>query len=169
MYHSQNVKTIALAPTSIASNATATLIVDTKGFAEAQFVLLPGTTNTVSNNFATLRLDEGDTTSSFGAVPGYVGGTNSADGFTIPINQVTSATAANPYVFNVDLRGRKRYLRLTATPKTAVLIGGLCNLHRPATSPDSIAEAAAAGGADGVAVGATTTLGLVVNPGGPLT
>ena len=167
MFHSQNVKTISLAPASVASNATATLIVDTRGFEEAQFIVLPQTAAATTQILA-LAIAEGDTTSSFSNVTGYVGGTNAANGFAFPAEVSTAATAVQPYVINVDCLGKKRYLRLSYTPGTTTVVGAICNLHRPATSPDSVSEAVASQGTNGAHGAGSTTLGLVVNPGGAL-
>lgn len=166
MFHSQNMKTIALAPASVATNATATFIVDCAGFAEAQFVLLPQTAS-ATTRIATLAIAQGDTTAAFTNVTGYVGGTNSANGFTLPAETPTSATAVQPLVLNVDLRGKKRFLQLSYTPGTAQVVGAICNLSRPATSPDSISEAISAQGTNGTHGAGNTTVGVVVN--GPFT
>jgi hypothetical protein len=166
MHYNQNTKTISLAPASVASNATATLIVDTLGFANAQFVVLPQTASATTRVIA-LNIAEGDTTAAFTNVTGYVGGTNSASGFTLPAEMATSATAVQPLVVNVDCLGKKRYLRLSYTPGTAQVVGAICNLSRPATSPDSIGEAVAAQGSGETNGTGNTTLGVVVN--GPFT
>ena len=168
MFQSLNHRTIALAPVSIATDATAALVVDTRGFAEAKITVLPGTTNNVTNNFSVLKIEQGDTTSAFSDLSGYVGGTNAAGGFTIPTNLSTAATAAQPYVFSVDLRGKRRFLRISATPKTAVVVGMTCDLSRPVNSPDSLAELVAGSGSGGTAAAASTTLSLAVGPDGAI-
>ena len=162
MFHSQNMKTIALAPASVATNATATFIVDCAGFAEAQFVLLPQTAS-ATTRIATLAIAQGDTTAAFTNVTGYVGGTNSASGFTFPLETPTSATAVQPLVLNVDLLGKQRYLRLSYTPGATQVVGAVCNLTRPATSPNSVGEAIAAVGSGATNSAGNTTLGVVVN------
>jgi hypothetical protein len=83
MHYNQNTKTISLAPASVNQSGTATLIVDTLGFANAQFVVLPQTASATTRVVA-LSIAEGDTTAAFTNVTGYVGGTNAADGFTLP-------------------------------------------------------------------------------------
>jgi hypothetical protein len=162
MHYNQNTKTISLAPASVNQSQTATLIVDTKGFANAQFVVLPQTASATTRVVA-LSIAEGDTTAAFTNVTGYVGGTNSADGFTLPAEMATSATAVQPLVLNVDCLGKKRYLRLSYTPGTTQVVGAICNLSRPATAPDSIGEAIAAQGSGATNGTGNTTLGVVVN------
>lgn len=167
MFHSQNTKTISLAPASVATNATATFIVDTKGFEEAQFVVLQQTASATTQILA-LSIAEGDTTSSFSNVTGYVGGTNATNGFAFPAEVSTAATAVQPYVINVDCLGKKRYLRLSYTPGAATVMGAICNLSRPTTSPDKIGEAVGSQGTNGAHGAGSTTLGLCVNAGGAL-
>jgi hypothetical protein len=162
MHYNQNTKTISLAPASVNQSGTATLIVDTKGFANAQFVVLPQTASATTRVVA-LSIAEGDTTAAFTNVTGYVGGTNAADGFTLPAEMATSATAVQPLVVNVDCLGKKRYLRLSYTPGTTQVVGAICNLSRPATAPDAIDEAIASQGTSGAHGTGSTTLGVVVN------
>ena len=166
MHYNQNTKTISLAPASVNQSGTATLIVDTLGFENAQFVVLPQTASATTRVVA-LSIAEGDTTAAFTNVTGYVGGTNSASGFTLPAEMATSATAVQPLVVNVDCLGKKRYLRLSYTPGTTQVVGAICNLSRPATAPDSIGEAVAAQGSGATNGTGNTTLGVVVN--GPFT
>jgi hypothetical protein len=163
MHYNQNTKTVALAPASVNQSQTATLIVDTRGFANAQFIVLPQTAS-ASTRIVALSIAQGDTTAAFTNVSGYVGGTNSANGFTLPAEMpITEATAVQPLVLNVDLVGKQRYLRLSYTPGTTQVVGAICNLSRPATSPDSIGEAVAAQGSGATNGTGNTTLGVVVN------
>jgi hypothetical protein len=162
MHYNQNTKTVSLAPASVNNSQTATLIVDTRGFANAQFVVLPQTASATTRIVA-LSIAQGDTTAAFTNVSGYVGGTDSANGFTLPAEMSTSATAVQPLVLNVDLVGKQRYLRLSYTPGTTQVVGAICNLSRPATSPDSIGEAVAAQGSGATNGTGNTTLGVVVN------
>lgn len=162
MQYSQSVKTLTLAPASISSGGTASMILDTRGFAEARICVNAGTSNTATNNFSVLKIEQGDTTSAFSDLDGYVG--DASGSWSIP-NAVTSATACQPLVFNVDLLGKKRYLKVSASPTTTVLVGMQADMFRARISPDSKAESVAAIGADGVHVDGNTAA-LVVNPDG---
>ena len=168
MLSNQDVKTICSSPATVTNGGTGTFIVDTRGFAAAQFVIAPSAGTGATNIPTVLKLEEGDTTATFANLTGYVGGTNSAGGFTIPSNIATAATAVQPYVLNVDLRGKKRFLKLSVSPQTTITYGFVCSLSRPATSPNVIGEAIAVLGADGAQAAGTTTVGLVVNPDGPM-
>lgn len=166
MLYSQNVKFIPLAPASVASNATATLIVDTKGFAEASFCVLQAAAAATTKPI-TLTIAEGDTTSAFTAISGYNGGT-AATNSPQTVEAPTSATACPPIILNVDCLGKKRFLRLQMTPGTTQVLGAVAVLGRPAIGPDSLNEVIATQGTDGAHGTVTTTNGLVVNPDGRL-
>jgi len=64
--------------------------------------------------FTVLKLSESDNNSSYSDVTEFVGG--GSGGFTIPTP--TSTTADLIVRMDVDCRGKKRYLKLTATPYT---------------------------------------------------
>ena len=94
------------------------------------------TSNAATNNFSVLTLSEGDTTSSYSAVS-----TGDTD-FTIP----SADTAADEIVaqFRVDLRSRKRHLKLTCSPVTTQTIWADADLYRADELPVTAAKANAA-------------------------
>jgi hypothetical protein len=166
MHHNQSVKTICSNPATVTAGGTGTFIVDTRGFASAQIIVAPSSGSGATNVPTVLKLEHGDATNAFGNLDGYVGG--ATNGFTIPTAIATAATAVQPYVLNVDMLGKKRYLKLSVSPQTTVTYAFVANLSRPAIAPNSVGEAIAALGTDGAHVAGTTTVGLVVNPGGEL-
>ena len=166
MLYSQNVKFIPLAPASIASNATATLIVDRKGFDEVSFCVLQATAAATTKPII-LTIAEGDTTAAFTTISGYNGGTNATNS-PQTVEAPTSATACPPMILNVDCLGKKRFLRLQVTPGTTQVLGAVAVLGRPAIGPDSLNEVIATQGTDGAHGTVTTTNGLVVGPDGRL-
>ena len=166
MLYSQNVKFIPLAPASVANNATATLIVDRKGFDEVSFCVLQAAASATTKPI-TLTIAEGDTTSAFTTISGYNGGT-AATNSPQTVEAPTSATACPPIILNVDCLGKKRFLRLQMTPGTTQVLGAVAVLGRPAIGPDSLNEVIATQGTDGAHGTVTTTNGLVVNPQGAL-
>jgi hypothetical protein len=125
----------------IATNATHQHSIDTIGFNYASIdvcfepVVAAGTNSAVA---VALKLQEGDTTASYSDVTGYVGGTS----FTIPTPSATSDTSV--VRFNVDMRGRKRYLNVYATPNAASPVVSVARLGKPEESP----VAASAAGVD---------------------
>lgn len=124
---------VALNASSGTAGSTATALIDRMvGDDMADWMtidVIATTADVVSNSPTVLKLQECDTTvaSSFVDVVGFRGGTD----FTIPA-AVTAATAAvgNAYKFNVDCRGRKRYLRVLASPATTQSITVVANLAR---------------------------------------
>lgn len=166
MLYSQNVKFIPLAPASYTAGATASLIVDTRGFAEASFCILQAAGGATTKP-TVLTIAEGDTTSAFTTITGYNGGT-AATNSPQTVEAPTSATACPPIILNVDCLGKKRFLRLQMTPGTTQVLGAVAVLGRPAIGPDSLNEVIATQGTDGAHGTVTTTNGLVVNPDGRL-
>lgn len=121
-----NTKTVvSLLGTGVTNGATVTANIDTLGFDHAIVELFLGTADVVSNNPSVLKLAESDDTvvTNFANITAAVGDT----AWTIPNSDTSSP---NVYRFNVDLRGRKRYLKLTCSPTTtqqAVMIAHLGN------------------------------------------
>ena len=121
MNHAAGARSVSKFQASVASNATFTHEVDTAGFKYLSLDVMfsPYTASNVSIANV-LRVGESDTA---GGTPtnisGLVGGTD----FTIA--STGSSTGANIGAiarFNVDLRGRRRYLTVTVTPSTTVSV-----------------------------------------------
>lgn len=111
----------------LASNATHTHTLDTKGFSYASIdiafepVVAAGTNNPIAH---VLTLQESDQSGSgFAAVSGFVAGTD----YTLPTPGNTSDTTV--VRLNVNLEAKKRYVRVNVTPRadsavaTAVRLG----------------------------------------------
>lgn len=99
-------------PAAIVDNASLTTAsVDTQGYAFARIFLYLGATDIA---MTALKIQESDNDSSYSDVTGLVYGTST---------DVAGSTSALPtatddnkcFVFEIDLRGRKRYLDLVAT------------------------------------------------------
>ena len=105
---------VALGPISFSAAGTAiSASIDTKAYEELQLVV---TKTTHSNDYITvLTIQQSDDTvlTNFAAVTGYVAGTD----WTLA--SLTGGTNAAPEkaagVFNIDLRGKKRYFRVLVT------------------------------------------------------
>jgi hypothetical protein len=129
---------IAIIPISKTNGATATgEMIDTKGFDFVSIGIVASTADVVSNTLSVLKIEEGDTTSSVATFAGAVSGTD----YTIATNAYTSTSNQNVWSFNVDCRARKRYLRVSASPQTTMVIGGVAMLNRGEKAPASAAEA----------------------------
>ena len=131
---------IAIIPISKTNGATATgEMIDTKDFDFVSIGIIASTADVVSNTLSVLKIEEGDTTSSVATFTGAVSGTD----YTIATNAYTSTTNQNVWSFNVDCRARKRYLRVSASPQTTMVIGGVAMLHRGEQAPNTAALAGA--------------------------
>lgn len=119
-------------------------VIDTLGYDWATIDLIATTqaASTQAGSPATLKLQENDTTvtTSFADIVGARGGSATATNvdFLVGIG-VTSGN--NTYKFNVDLRGRKRYLSLVVSPKTTQTFSAIVNLGRGEQSPVNASKA----------------------------
>jgi hypothetical protein len=83
--------------------------------------------------FTVLKLSESDDNSSYSDVTAFVGG--GTGGFTIP---TPTATAGDVVVrMDVDCRGKKRYLKVTATPYTTGTVYTIARLGKGNDGPVS--------------------------------
>jgi hypothetical protein len=119
---------------------THTLVVDTLGF---DYVSLDvgqeawgnaGYTSQAA--FTVLKLAESDNNSSYDDVTEFVGG--GVGGYTIPTP--TSTTADLVVRMDVDCRGKKRYLRVSATPYTTGTVYTVARLGKGVEGPVSAAS-----------------------------
>lgn len=124
------------------NGATATGAVDTYDtntgikYDFLQLNLIEATGDVVSNKPSVLKLSQSDTTdaTNYADISGFVGGTD----FTVS-NANTSATTLT--TFNVDLRGRKRYIKLTVSPRTTQIVGAWGSLGRGHQAPNTATQA----------------------------
>lgn len=135
---------IAIVPISKTNGATATgEPIDTKGWDYVDIAVVASTADVVSNTLSVLKIEEGDTTSSYATFTGAVSGTD----YTIATNAYTQIGATggsqNVWSFHVDTRARKRYLRVSASPQTTMVIGGAAVLSRGEKGPVSVSDAGA--------------------------
>lgn len=110
---------VAIAPASVATNATAGLDIDTRNGRWTKInVIMPTTTA----NLATLKVQAGDTTSTYADVVALTGGTavSTSAGFVIPTFNSAAATTIR---FSINkLNVPQRYLKLQITPAAAAII-----------------------------------------------
>jgi hypothetical protein len=133
----ENTKTVASLSDDITTSATHSMEIDTLGFKVASIdvafekVAAAGTNSAVA---LVLKLQHGDSTSSYSDLSGYVGGTS----FTIP----TPANTTSDVVvrFDVDLRGKKRYLKVVATGNATGSVYSVARLGKPEDGPDTATE-----------------------------
>lgn len=133
---------LAIASASVTNGATATATaIDTSpaGGPRARHLsidLVLTTADVVSNKPSVLKLQHSDTTdaTNYSDISGFVGGTD----FTIP-----NADTSNPnmYKLNMNLQGKKRYVRVQISPRTTQTVFGVANLSWLDQAPSTAAKA----------------------------
>ena len=118
--------------TTVTSAAgTATLTIDTLGYAYASVDVLVATSSTPANTSASilnvLTLTQGDTTTAGASV------------YTVAVPAASVAVTAQPSVvrLDVDLRGKSRYLKVDATPATSLATTIVARLGKGQEGPES--------------------------------
>jgi hypothetical protein len=125
---------LLISPASTTNAGTASGSIDTKGFDYAVIDVIASASNNTTNNFSVLTLSEGDTTSAYTAIS-----TGDTD-FTIAAAETAGHVVAQ---FRVDLRARKRYLSLAASPVTTQVIAAVAHLYKGDELPVTAAKAGA--------------------------
>ena len=98
--------------------------------------------STQAGSPTTLKIQECDTTvvTSFADVVGFRGGSATATNVDFVIG-IGKTTGVNAYKFNVDCRGRKRYLNVVVAPTTTQTFYVSANGFRGEQSPSTAAKA----------------------------
>lgn len=128
MIHGQNSKhAIMFEAQSVATNGTATGTVSVVGYRYAKILLQLGTA-AASNVDVTVQISEGDTTSSY-ATASEMAMTTAAP----------NTSSGQLYCWYLDLRKRKKYLKVTYAPNTSAARTAACTveLSRAEQSPTS--------------------------------
>ena len=141
MIHTENEKSVVvIKPTSVATTATATGRIDTRGFNWCSVDVILDSAAATSSNPATLNLSEGTITTFASAttVSGFVGDSD----FTVP---AASTDTPQTVRFEVDCRTRERYLFVSVTPAGATqLLAAQARLSRAELTPTNAATTGAA-------------------------
>ena len=145
MIHAQNTKFVSVTPPAAAvdTGSFTTATIDTAGFEYATIICYMGA---LEDAFTALKVQEGDASNMSDAadVTGLVLGTSTD--IAGAASALTSASDNNVFeVFEVDLRGRKRYLDVVGTVADASGDVGnfmtvLCILTRGTDSPVSASD-----------------------------
>ncbi len=124
-------RSVAIFSASTTNAATASGNVDCRGYDYAVIELIESASNAATNNCSVLKVSESNDTvvTNFANVSGLVGDTD----FTIP-NSVTTGVQVVAQM-RVDLRARKRYLKLSASPVTTQVLTGIAHLYRAEEAP----------------------------------
>ena len=132
MLHLARTKTDAIIGTAdTATNATAQHTIDTLGYAYASIDVIAGPAASTSSVFQTLTLTESDaSTGTYSTVSGFSGDLKPA-----AYAGQTATDAMTVSRLDVDLRGKKRYLRVVASPNTDTVIVVSARLGRGEAGP----------------------------------
>jgi hypothetical protein len=144
MIFSQNCKfAYVFYPVSKTDGGTASGQVDTIGYDQCQLVFIIATGSSTGDAPEVCKVSEGDTSTAWTAIPAFTGGTatSTSVGFVIPNSH---ATVEQLYAMNIDLKGRKRWIKVELTPETTQINGCIAILSRPDIMPDSTTEAGVA-------------------------
>ena len=140
MNHVAASKSVSKAETSVALSATHSVEIDTLGFAHASIDVLfsPFTSATGPTTAATvLRVAQSDVSGSGQVnVTGFVAGTD----FTVAAGSTATAGVGYAHRFDVDLRGKKRYLTVYATPASTCGVITTARLSKGEAGPVSATD-----------------------------
>lgn len=132
-------RSVSKAEASVASSATHSLEIDTLGFAYASIdvYFTPFTAASGPSTAATvLRLAHSDTSGAAGTANLYVQGVD----YTVAAGTTATAGVGYSHRFDVDLRGKRRYLTVYATPASTVGVVTSCRLSKGETGPMSASD-----------------------------
>jgi hypothetical protein len=133
--HLEATKSVVGMTENLTAAQTHTLVIDRLGYEYVSLdVCQEAWTNaeyTSQAAFTVLKLEESDNNSSYSNVTAFVGG--GSGGFTIPTPAGTSADVV--VRMDVDCRGKKRYLKVTATPYTTGTVYTVARLGKGNDGP----------------------------------
>jgi hypothetical protein len=140
MNHVAATKSVSKAEAAVLSSATHSLEIDTLGFANASIDVLfsPFTAASPPTTAATvLRVAQSDTSGSGQVnISGFVAGTD----FTVAAGVTATASVGYSHRFDIDLRGKRRYLTVFATPASTCGVITSCRLSKAEAGPMSASE-----------------------------
>ena len=135
MNHVAATKSVSKAETSVALTATHSVEIDTLGFANASIDVLfsPFTSATGPTTAVNvLRVAQSDASGSGQTnITCFVGGTD----FTVGAGITATSSVGYAHRFDVDLRGKRRYLTVYATPASTCGVITSCRLSKAEAGP----------------------------------
>lgn len=141
MNHVAATKSVSSAALAVTSAQTASLEIDTLGYNHASIDVLfsPFTAAANPTTAATvLRVAHSDTTGTSGQanVSGFVGGTD----FTVAAGNTAVSALGYSHRFDIDLRGKRRYLTVYATPASTCGVVTTARLSKGEAGPTSATD-----------------------------
>ena len=114
MNHNSGMKSVTKAAASVAASATHSHEIDTLGFKYAAIDVIFSPFTAATTSYASvLKVQESDTSGS---------GQADVSGLSITAGAGATATVGAVARFNIDLRGRKRYLTVVTSPGNTVAV-----------------------------------------------
>jgi hypothetical protein len=138
MNHVAATKSVSKAEATVLSSATHSLEIDTLGFEYASIDVLfsPFTAASPPTTAATvLRVAQSDTSGS-GQANLLVAGTD----FTVGAGVTATSSVGYSHRFDLDLRGKRRYLTVYATPSSTCGVITSCRLGKGEAGPTSASD-----------------------------
>lgn len=131
---------VFLQTTSLTNGATGTANLDTMGFDAVSIDLISTTSDNTTNNPSVLKFSESDDTvvTNFADITALVG--DGTGGYVIPAWHTNTATAKT-VTYNIDLRTRKRYLKLTISPLTTQSFTAIAKFYKGELAPVNTTDA----------------------------
>ena len=141
MNHLSASKSVEKVEVSVAGGATHSLEIDTIGFAHASidvaFSPFTAAAATAATAATVLRVAHSDVSGSGQTnISGFVAGTD----FTVAAGSTTGSNVGYTHRFDVDLRGKKRYLTVYATPVSSVGVVTIARLSKGEAGPTSASD-----------------------------
>ena len=136
---------VLVAPVAATDGDTAAATVDCKGFSFANISVIAGTAANTTKH-PTLKVTECDTSNgTFADITAFIGTTGTAvttaSGFCIPEACTAGGTQKWTVMFDIDLKGRKRYLALTYEIGTNQTFAAFALLSKAAELPITATKA----------------------------
>lgn len=116
--------TLMITNTTASNGGTVTGSLDTLGYDYVVVNIATSTSDSTSNNLSVCNIAEGDTTSAYTNITGLVGDTD----WTVAAANTSSYSLVAQA--RIDMRGRKRYLKLSASPTTTQTFFAWATLHK---------------------------------------
>ena len=142
MIHAQGNKVQNFFPPQAVGTTAVAGLVDTKGW-DYLTVITNLAAVTTATTITAMAFTEGATTAAADAITALTGGTATGN-FTIPVGKGTATTNTGTVtVFQIDLKKRKRYLKLSATLSHATVFTAEAILSRGEERANTAAKAGA--------------------------
>ena len=117
---------LAILPVSKTAGATASGTIDTKGFSFCSVDLVGSATGDTTAP-TVLKIEQSHDLTTYAAM----GVTQTTD-FTLPVGNTAGGVILKA---NIDLRGKRRYLKVTISPGTTTIVAAVANLFKGGNNP----------------------------------